>query len=435
MRFALPLAALLASVTSSFAADNWPSFRGPTGDGHSDSKQLVSTWSETENIRWKTPIHGKGWSSPVVWGDQVWLTTSEEVKGTGMVDKKIAGSNPAVKVEKVTFFAVCVDRKSGKVLHDIKLLEEKDPQFCHDFNSYATPTPVVEEGRVWCHFGQHGTWCLDTATGKTVWERRDLKCNHFRGAGSSPIVFDNLLVLIFDGADQQFVAALDKTTGSTVWRKDRNTKYPHDNGDNKKAYATPSVITVNGKPELVCPSSEVTVAYDPKTGDELWRFNHLKKNSMNVGARTIAGHGHYYLLSGYTPMLMALKQGGSGLLPKEAATWSLDKSVPSRPSLLLVEDLLFMISDTGFLTCVEAKTGKVLWTERLNGEYSASPIVANGLIYLPNQTGKTAVVKASREFEPVAVNELKDGCMASPAVSGDAILLRTKTHLYSIGKK
>lgn len=435
MRFALPLASLFTFVAGSFAADNWPSYRGPTGDGHSDAKNLVSTWSETENIRWKTPIHGKGWSSPVVWGDQVWMTTSEEVKGTGMVDKKIAGNTPAVKIEKVTFYAVCVDRKSGKVLHDIKLMEEKDPAFCHDFNSYASPTPVIEKGRVWCHFGRHGTWCLDTATGKTVWQRSDLKCDHFRGPGSSPIIHENLLVLIFDGADVQFVAALDKNTGETVWKKDRNTKYPSDNGDLKKAYATPQVVMVNGKPELVCPSSEVTVAYEPKTGEELWRFHHLKKSSMNVGARVVSGHGFFYLLSGYSPQLMALKQGGTGMLSKDDVTWNIDKGVPSRPSLLLVDDLLFMISDDGMMSCVDAKTGEVIRSERQNGAYTSSPIYASGLIYLPNQTGKTMVVKANRTLDAVAVNELKDGCMASPAVSGDAILLRTKTHLYCIGKK
>ena len=434
MRFVTSLLAAALLLPHADGADNWPSFRGPTGDGHSDSKSLVSEWSETKNVRWKTPIHGKGWSSPVVWGDQVWMTTSEEVKGTGKTDPKLTGG-AAVKIDKVTFFAVCVDRKTGTVLHDIKLAEEADPQFCHDFNSYATPTPVVEEGRVWCHFGQHGTWCLDTATGKTLWKRHDLKCNHFRGAGSSPIVYENLLVLIFDGADFQYVAALDKTTGTTVWKKDRNTKYPHDSGDNKKAYATPTVVMVNGKPELVCPSSEVTVAYEPKTGEELWRFNHLKKGSMNVGSRTVAGNGFYYLLSGYSPQLMALKQGGTGMLSKETVSWQLDKGVPSRPSLLLVGELLFMISDDGLMTCVDAKTVKVEWSERQNGNFSSSPIYANGLIYMANQTGKTMVVKASRTFEPVATNELKDGCMASPAASGDAILLRTKTHLYCIGAK
>lgn len=418
------------------AADNWPSYRGPTGDGISDAKSLVTEWSETKNIRWKTAIHGKGWASPVVWGDRVWLTTADEVKGSGMVDKKLTGGAGGIKVEKVTFFAVCVDRKSGSILQDIKLAEEIDPAFCYDFNSYASPTPVVEEGRLYAHFGSHGTWCLDTATGKVIWERRDLKCNHFRGPGSSPIVFENLLILIFDGFDVQYVAALDKATGKTVWKKDRETKYSTDNGDLKKAYATPQVVMVNGKPELVCPSSECTVAYDPKTGDELWRFHHLKKGSMNVGARTVAGHGLYYLLSGHPSQLMALKQGGHGTLEKTQVAWDTDKSVPSQPSLLLIDDMIVMVSDGGVLTCLDARTGKLHWSERLNGEFSASPIYANGHVYLPNRSGKTSVVKLTKDgFEPVATNELKDGCMASPAVSGDAILLRTKTHLYSIGAR
>lgn len=435
MRLGYSLATLLL-VGSLQAADNWPSYRGPTGDGISDAKGLVTEWSETKNIRWKTAIHGKGWSSPVVWGDQVWLTTSEEVKGTGMVDKKLTGGAGGIKIEKVTFFAVCVDRKSGTILHDIKLAGEQDPAYCHDFNSYASPTPVIEEGRVYAHFGSHGTWCLDTATGKVLWERRDLKCNHFRGPGSSPIVYENLLLMIFDGADFQYVAALDKATGKTVWKKDRETKYTTDNGDMKKAYATPQVVMVNGKPELVCPSSECTVAYDPKTGSELWRFHHLKKGSMNVGARTVAGHGMYYLLTGYQPQLIALRQGGSGLLTKSEVVWETDKTVPSRPSLLLLGDRLVMVNDEGVLTGLDAKTGKPLGSERLNGAFSASPIFANGYIYLPNQTGKTTVVKLTREgFEVVASNELKDGCMASPAVSGDAILLRTRSHLYSIGSK
>jgi len=436
MRFCICLAALLLLLTRGIAADNWPTYRGPAGDGTSDAKNLVTQWSEDKNIRWKTPIHGKGWSSPVVWGDQVWMTTAEEVLGTGKVDPKDTGGATGIKVEKVTLFAVCVDRKTGRVLHDIKLAEVENPQFCHDFNSYASPTPVIEEGRVYVHFGTHGTWCLDTSSGKVLWERRDLKCNHFRGAGSSPILYENLLVLIFDGFDVQYVAALDKATGDTVWKKDRNTKYPSDNGDMKKAYATAQVIEVNGKPQLICPSSECTVAYEPRTGEEIWRFHHLKKSSMNVGARTVAGHGLVYLLAGHQPQLMALKQGGAGLLTKTSVAWDIDKFVPSRPSLLLIGDLLFMVNDDGVMSCLDARTGKVHWSDRLNGSFSASPIAANGYIYLPNQTGKTSVVKATAAgFEPVATNELKDGCMASPAVSGDAILLRTKTHLYSIGAK
>jgi outer membrane protein assembly factor BamB len=437
MRCCLALLVSLFALSTALPGDNWPTYRGPTGDGISDAKGIATTWSESNNVRWKTAIHGKGWSSPVIWGDQVWMTTSEEVRGTGKVNPKETGGAGGIKVEKVTLFAVCVDRKTGSILHDIKLGEQQDPQFCHDFNSYASPTPVIEEGRVYASFGSLGTWCLETETGKILWVRRDLKCNHFRGPGSSPILYKNLLVMIFDGSDYQYVVALDKVTGQTVWKKDRETKYGSDNGDYKKAYATPQVITVAGKPQLVCPSSECTVAYEPESGAELWRFYHLKKNTMNVGARTVAGHGFFYLLTGHPAQLVALKQGGHGALAKDSVAWESDKAVPSRPSLLLVGDLLFMVSDDGVMTCLDAKTGKPHWSERLNGAFSASPVYADGHIYAANQTGKTTVVKAQggAMAEVVSVNELKDGCMASPAIAGDALFLRTKAHLYCIGAK
>ena len=435
MRFCLPVVALALLAAPAFPADNWPGYRGPTGDGVSDAKNLPTEWSEDKNIRWKTAIHGKGWSSPVVWGDQVWMTTAEEVRGTGKVNPKDTGGASGVKVEKVTFYAVCVNRKTGSIVHDIKIAEETNPAFCHDFNSYASPTPVIEAGRVYVHFGSHGTWCLDTATGKPLWDRRDLKCNHYRGPGSSPILYKNLLVMIFDGSDYQYVVALDKATGHTAWKKDRNIKYASENGDYKKAYATAQVIDVEGKPQLVCPSAEDTIVYEPITGEELWRFHHLKKSTMNAAGRPIAGHGLIYLTSGNPNQLMALKLGGSGLVPKDAVTWESGKGVPNRPSLLIVGDLLFMINEEGIMSCLDAKTGKQYWSERQNGEYTASPLYADGYIYLANQTGKTIVVKASKTFEPVATNGLAEGCMASPAVTGDAILLRTKTHLYCIGKK
>src|SRR5581483_4755561 len=181
----LSLAALVAATAAVAASDNWPQFRGPNGDGVSNSKGVPTKWSETENIRWKTAIHDKGWSSPVVWGNQVWMTTAKE--------------------DGNEFFAVCVDRESGKIVHDIKVLEVEKPQYCHPTNSYASPTPVVEEGRIYLHFGVHGTLALDTATGKTLWKRTDFPCNHHRGPGSSPIAFENLLIVPFDGFDVQYI--------------------------------------------------------------------------------------------------------------------------------------------------------------------------------------------------------------------------------------
>lgn len=419
----------LAVAATAPAADNWPAFRGH-GDGTSDAKGPTE-WSEAKNVRWKMPIHGRGWSSPVVWGDQVWVTTADEVR-TGKPKPVPGKGGLSTDIEKVTFAAVCVDRTSGKVVHDVALAAEANPAFAHDFNSYASPTPVVEVGRVYAHFGSHGTWCLDTATGKPVWERRDLACDHHRGPGSSPIVWQNLLILIFDGFDVQYVVALDKATGKTVWKKDRAIRYKTDDGDYKKAYATGRVLEVGGKPQLVCPSAEQTVAYDPATGAELWRLTH---GGMNGSARPVAGHGLLYLTSGHTRQLLAVKEGVAGAVPKDAVGWQKEKIVPTRSSLLLLGELLVMVSDDGIASCLDAKTGKVYWSERLGGEYTASPVAAGGFLYFPNQSGKTTVVKAAKEYEPVAVNELAAGCMASPAVAGDALFLRTKTHLYCIAAR
>ena len=231
------------------AGDNWPEFRGPNGNGVSDATNLPVTFGETENLRWKTAIHDKGWSSPVVWGDQIWMTT-------GTADGK-------------DLFVVCVDFNTGQIKHDFKLFHIDEPQTSKDFNSYASPTPAIEAGRVYVHFGSPGTAAIDTTTGKLLWKRQDLPCNHFRGAGSSPILVDNLLILTFDGFDYNYLVALDKRTGETVWKRDRNIDYGTDNGDYHKAFSTPQVINAAGRRQLVSPSAVATIAYDPSNGDEL----------------------------------------------------------------------------------------------------------------------------------------------------------------------
>jgi outer membrane protein assembly factor BamB len=438
MRIRLVAPVLVFSASIVLAGDSWPGFRGPGGDGRSDAKNLVTSWSESENVIWKTAIHGRGHSSPVVWGNRVWVTTADEVKGEPRPTRK--GDPPANPVREVSFFAIAVDRDTGRVVHDLKLGSERDPQYCHPFNTYASPTPFVEEGRLYAHFGSLGTWCIDTATGAVLWERRDLKCDHFRGAASSPVVYGDLLYLIFDGYDVQYVAALDKATGKTVWKTDRNIKYGTDNSDYKKAYATPALFSIGGRDQLVCPSAECTIAYDPRTGRELWRVSHDDKRSMNGSARPIMGNGLLYLTSGNTKRLLALKPDGTGLLGPEAIKWQATRDVPSRPSVLLDGGLIYMVSDDGLASCLDAATGKAHYSgQRLDGEFSASPVLADGHVYYCSQKGKTFVVAAGPVFNLVSVNRLGEtrdtGFMASPAIAGDSMFLRTGTHLYRVGKK
>jgi hypothetical protein len=411
MRYRFSLLLLIA-LAAAGAADPWPQFRGPTGDGIARARDLPTRWSEGENVLWKTAIPGKAWSSPVVWGEQVWVTNATE-------DGK-------------ELSAVCVDRRSGKVVHNVLVFAVDKPAFCHAFNSHASPTPVIEEGRLYAHYGSAGTACLDTRTGKVLWQRRDLPCDHFRGPGSSPVVYGDRLFLIFDGFDHQYVAALDKGTGKTLWKKDRGIAYPRDDGDFKKAYATPSVLQAGGKAQLVCPSAEFTIAYDAASGEELWRVRH---GGMNVAARPIFHHGLVYLTSGHPARLLAVRQGGNGDRTTDGVAWSTIRSVPSRPSLLVIDDLLYMVSDNGLASCLEAKTGKLVWQERLGGAFSSSPVFAGGRLYFADEAGKTHVLAAGRTFQVVAVNKLDAGCMASPAVAEDTLILRTRTHLYCIGRR
>jgi outer membrane protein assembly factor BamB len=415
MRIATCLLAAVLIAAPVAAADNWPEYRGPMGNGHANAKGLPVQFSEKDNVRWKTAIHGKGWSSPVVWGDQVWMTTAEE-EGNPVTNAKM--------------YAICVDRNSGKIIRDLKIYDVDKPAFCHSFNSYASPTPVIEEGRVYIHFGTYGTCCLDTATGKKLWERAkdEFPCDHFRGPGASPIITGNLLILTFDGYDLQYVVALDKMTGKTIWKKDRGIAQSVPNGDNRKAYATCSVFDIAGKPTLICPCAYATMAYDPQTGDELWRFTH---GGMNASARPLLGFGKLFLTSGDGGMaLVAIKPEGKGDITKTNLDWKLNKGVPSRSSLLLIDDLLYMVSNNGIGTCVDAKTGNQVWSKRLGGNYCASPIYADGRIYFASQEGQIHVVEPGKEGKVLAVNKLDEGCMASPAAVGKSLFIRTKTHLY-----
>ncbi|MDA1017112.1 MAG: PQQ-binding-like beta-propeller repeat protein [Planctomycetota bacterium] len=404
--------AILASSASISAADFWNQFRGPTTDGHAPSDKLPLKWSETNNVAWKTPIAGKAWSSPVVWGNQAWVTNATDGKD---------------------LYAVCVNATTGKIEHTVKVFHIPKPMFCIGYNSYASPTPVVEAGMVWVHFGSAGTACLDTASGKILWARQDLPCDHLRGPGSSPIVFRDLLIINFDGADHQYVVALNKLTGKTVWKTNRTIDYKTTNGDAKKAYCTPTVFEHDDRLQLVSPAAVATIAYNPLTGDELWKVYH---GGFNAAARPLYTHGKVIINLEGGLRLLAVKPDGTGDVTKTHIAWTCKKSTPTRPSQLVIGDHLFMVNDKGVASCVDIETGEPVWTHRMEGRHSASPIYSGGRIYFCDEDGVNRVIAAdTKEFRLLAENKLDTGSMASPGVVDDALLIRTKTHLYRIEQR
>ncbi len=409
------------SFAASACLADWPQFRGPDGNGISTAKGLPLTWSAEKNIKWETATHGKAWSSPVILDKEIWLTTANE-KGTQLG-------------------VICVDLETGKIIHDKKLFDVEVPQFCIDFNSYASPTPALENGRLYASWGSPAVACIDTKTAKVIWERRDFVCYHYRAAGSSVLIYKDMLIHNFDGSDHQFVVALDKHTGKTIWRTERSVDFkdiqangkPDREGDWRKAFTTPRVFPIGGKPTLYSQGSKSAYTYDLATGKELWRAEYPVHTSSTTA---VFGNDTIYLCTGNPKgELWALNPIGHGVLPETNILWKIARNVPTRPSPLLLNDLLFIVDDGGIATCLEAKTGKEIWRERIGGNYSASPLYAEGHIYFFSEEGKATVIEADREFKVLAQNQLGDGFMASAAVDGHSLILRSRTHLYRIEGK
>lgn len=416
---------LLLSAKATFAQDAWPQFRGPTGDGlatvpgDSQTRGLPVRWSETENVAWKTAIPYQGWSTPVVMDGQVWLTTATP--------------------DGHDFFAICVDAATGEIRFNQRLFHADNPEpLGNPMNCYASPSPAIEPGRVYVHFGSYGTACLDTKTFEVLWKRDDLPCRHFRGPGSSAILFENLLVLTMDGVDVQYLIALDKATGRTVWKTDRTAEWndldedgkPRDEGDLRKAYSTPLVVDVNGTRQMLTVGAKAVYGYDPATGRELWK---IKTPGFSGAAMPIYGRGLAFMISGFGKTeLMAIRPDGRGDVTDTHIVWKTGSMVPQTPSPVLVGDLFFMINDTGTVTCLEAASGKQVWRERMRGNFAASLLYGDGNIYCFSREGRATVFKAARQYELVSTNTMASGFMASPAVSGKALFLRTKEHLYRI---
>jgi len=416
-RFALAVLALCVAAVRIDA--QWPQFRGPEGLGTAPTARLPLTWSEESNVRWKTAIRGRAWSSPIVIDNQVWVSTASE--------------------DGRELSALALDVASGSIVHDVGVFRVDTPQEGHPFNSYASPTPVAEPGRIYVTFGSAGTAAIDTRAGKILWQRRDLECNHFRGPGSSPIIFRNLLIMHFDGIDVQYVVALDKDTGKTVWKTPRSIDFkdltpdgkPSGDGDFRKAFSTPLVVESGGQPLLISVGGKAAYGYDPMTGKERWRLE--DRSSHTPSTRPVTGLGMVFYTTGWeNTQLVAIRPDGSGEASTASVVWRFARGVPYKPSVLFVDGLIYMVNDTGIASCLDAKTGAMVWQSRVGGTFSASPLFAAGRIYLFDEDGKTTVLEAGRAFKVLAENLLDNGFMASAAVAGDALILRTSKDVYRI---
>jgi outer membrane protein assembly factor BamB len=395
MTYVAALVAILLLV------QDWPQFRGPTGQGHSDEHGLPLTWSETEHVKWKVAIPGRGWSSPAIQGERIWLTTATD-NGRSLR-------------------AIGLDRESGRIVHDVEVFRVRDPGAINAKNSHASPTPVIEGDRVYVHFGAYGTAALD-ASGQIVWKTR-LEYSHGQhGPGGSPVLYDDLLIVSCDGEDVQFVVALDKRTGKTRWKKFR---------DGFQAYSTPLVVRLPAGDQVISPGAYRAVAYEPLTGREIWSVRY--GDGFSNVPRPIYADGLVFICTGFQqPSLLAVRVDGRKDVTSTHIAWTLSRGVPLTPSPLVVGNELYAINDSGIATCLDTKTGKEHWRARVGGSHSASPIHADGRIYFLNEEGESAVIAPGIEFRLLATNRLEGPALASMAVSNGSIFVRSQTHLYRL---
>lgn len=400
------------AVTALVQAANWPEFRGPTGQGHATAQNLPTEWSDTQNVVWKQPLPGEGWSSPALVDGRLYLTAAIPVENGKEGDRSLS--------------LLILDAQSGRLLRRVDVFQQDGataPKI-HSKNSHASPTPLVDGDQVFVHFGHQGTACLNRA-GDIQWTNRDLQYSPVHGNGGSPILVDERLIFSCDGSREPFVVALDRRSGKVLWKTMRQA-----DADRKFSFSTPLLITVDGQRQIISPGSNGVVAYDPQDGSEIW---HVTYDGYSVIPRPIYGHGLIYISTGYnTPSVLAIRPDGQGDVTESHVAWTFKRGAPHTPSLLLVGDELYMVSDRGVATCLDAKTGEEVWQERLGGAFSASPIYADGKIYMQSEEGVGFVLRPGREFDLVAENKLGERTLASYAVDNGRLYIRSAEHLFCV---
>lgn len=401
----------IAGAWGALSAGDWPEFRGPGAMGHSTAKNVPVRWSATENVAWKVAVPGAGWSSPVLRDGVLYLTTADETGSGGLVLRALA-----------------YEAGTGRTLWDTVVFESPvKGASIHSKNGQASPTPIVTGDRLYVHFGHHGTASLDLK-GKVIWRQNGIRYTPVHGNGGSPALVDGRLVFSVDGESEPRVVALDAADGRIAWETPRVTP-----AKRKFSFSTPLVIEAGVKRQVISPGSGAVCAYDPTDGRELWRVRYGE--GYSVVPRPVLAGGLLFLASGYDrPVLHAIRPGGTGDVTDTHVAWTLAKGAPNTPSMVVVDDLLYCVSDAGIASAIEAATGKVVWSERLGGDFSSSILHADGRLYFQNEAGVGTVVKPGRTFEVLSRNDLGERTLASYAVDDGALFIRTAGLLYRIGK-
>jgi outer membrane protein assembly factor BamB len=398
---------------------NWTHFRGSGLNGIASNSDIPLKWDDS-GIKWKTKIHDDGYSSPVVFDNQIWVTTA--------------------KADGRELYAVCIDFQTGKMIYDIKVFSPDEVEGKHTINTYASPTPCIEKGFVYVHYGSSGTACINTENGSVVWKRNDFKCRHVQGAASSPIIYKNLLILHFEGVDARYIIALDKSNGKLIWRSDRPAEpYEHLAEIGRKAYITPIVINVKGRDMLISNGSAVCIAYDPNTGKEIWR---VVDGAESTIAMPFTEKGVVFWYAGYMLSddgakftdLVAVNPDGNGDITKTNVLWKKrdEQSQNQLLSPVIKEGLIYTVNTRNILMCIDANTGKEIWSTHLSSNYNASPVSVNENIWFFSVKGEILVIKAGLKYEVVARNQMDSGIWATPAILRNSLIIRTQKFLYRI---
>lgn len=413
----LGIAAPTAPVGAGAASQDWPEFRGPQAQGHSGATGLPVFWGPSQHVVWKAAVPGIGWSSPVVAGNGIFLTSAVSLSG-----KEEATADRSLRV-------LALNATTAKTVWDVELFKATSPR-AHRKNSHASPTPVFEDGKLYVHFGHLGTACLDAATGKTLWSTQEHAYSPVHGNGSSPVLVGDLLIFSADAETDPKVIALDKTTGKQRWSFARQS-----DAKKKFSFCTPLLIEVGGQKQLISPGSGVVNALDPQTGAEIWHFNY--DQGYSVVPRPVYAHDMLFLGTGYDkPSVLAIKVNAEskGDVTATNLAWRIDKAAPHNPSMAVMGDEIYFVADNGILTCADAKTGEVHYSERCTGPISASLLAADGKIYLQDEKGLGVVIKPGKTFQVLASNDLGERSLASYAVIGSDLLIRTEGNLYRVKK-